>query len=876
MRHQEQDLEQSDQLSGSTSQHPGMDHRRSREVLAPGDSATSSINSCAGDPLVGRLCLKEDIDEPTLPRGFGALFRCSICGDLVYESQLDHHVRVCPEPEVPQVTSLAAREQSRSRPSSAGSRGRLPTRSHSADCPAAERRRPRVLSGAPAPAETWPAACHEPKPLGLDDVCRLNFSGGSLPPGDSLTSRPLWRQWEDSNVHMHQVESEKRIRSKVDSMRDELQRRESAECTLPSSRAELARNNKNVRTQLGDRGPNHCRRQRAEEEMYKEVTGCPQISPYAQVWARNERELWESAAAVAADSGTSKRPDVWKRLYRAAQQQQSARGLATHEHSHTQGSSRGSPRRDGPGTPRSPSRGRQIRRTSSSKHTASELLYQDALERRERQISLEVHVSEMEEAQRRCAVQMQSRSRRYLQQRLERQSKDSQRSDDTAPSGQPEISVSVASPDSAAQEAPEATASGPAENTVERSATEPEAAFRGRLQHNSRADHLHNRHLQSQQKKEELREQLGAKEVEDCTFHPVTKTPQQRSNSADCARVKAPHDRLYALSIAMQREREIRAAIAQKERSRKELSCCTFAPDLRKPARLKAQSSTAAEPRGYQDNTQRMRRAFVAQTEKRQFLENRFQAAGPSTAPGPRTSLTAEDVRNAGLQGQCLRSSSSGSLAGHGSPRVRRRNNECPAAATSSKWMQQQFAPSQVSTAASSHDICRCEDNHDSQRSCRQNDSPMDACNGRLEQRVRKSGQGYNQANLKHRNSCSASTAASVGSRSQPSRGYEQSMAQRLSATDVESPYDQLQNPAAQCPPGVLESRPVFCVEVNITPGRPAEKLMMFEGQNPSDAAAAFTEQHQLPQKLANRLRTLLQELMAAGVSKAELQETTR
>ena len=63
--------------------------------------------AAAVPPLPG---LADDVPPP-LPLGTGAIFRCSVCHDLVFESQLEYHVSVCPEPstlQAPCVDELPA------------------------------------------------------------------------------------------------------------------------------------------------------------------------------------------------------------------------------------------------------------------------------------------------------------------------------------------------------------------------------------------------------------------------------------------------------------------------------------------------------------------------------------------------------------------------------------------------------------------------------------------------------------------------------------------------------------------------------------------------------------------------------------------------
>eukprot|EP00747_Dinoflagellata_sp_TGD_P197103 gnl/TRDRNA2_/TRDRNA2_68067_c1_seq1.p1 gnl/TRDRNA2_/TRDRNA2_68067_c1~~gnl/TRDRNA2_/TRDRNA2_68067_c1_seq1.p1 ORF type:complete len:510 (-),score=71.62 gnl/TRDRNA2_/TRDRNA2_68067_c1_seq1:120-1442(-) len=67
----------------------------------------------------------------------------------------------------------------------------------------------------------------------------------------------------------------------------------------------------------------------------------------------------------------------------------------------------------------------------------------------------------------------------------------------------------------------------------------------------------------------------------------------------------------------------------------------------------------------------------------------------------------------------------------------------------------------------------------------------------------------------------------------------------------------------SQPPPGAeAVAPPMVFVEVNIAPGRPAERLTLREGQSPEEAAATFAEKHSLPPHLANRLHVMVQDLV--------------
>lgn len=61
----------------------------------------------------------------------------------------------------------------------------------------------------------------------------------------------------------------------------------------------------------------------------------------------------------------------------------------------------------------------------------------------------------------------------------------------------------------------------------------------------------------------------------------------------------------------------------------------------------------------------------------------------------------------------------------------------------------------------------------------------------------------------------------------------------------------------------IQRGRPLVFAEVNIAPGRPPERLVLYANQSAADAAAEFAMKHKLAAKLAGRLCALLQDLLA-------------
>lgn len=300
-----------------------------------------------------------------------------------------------------------------------------------------------------------PVAGWEPIPFGMpgDLGAQCGGSCGSTvraPVGDRVgasraggppaaTQRPPGAQWEDSQLFVHQAEAERRAQKKRDLLRQELERQEAEECTFTPRLAPASRRcaSASAGSSLMALDMELHRRARQEhlrkisDEMYAEVTGRPQITPFAKAQAK---EVRESREAEAAQEGR-RVPDVWERLYRIAESQRILReqrrlareqvliaeaagqtmsrsSSAARSDSGTGGASSAAARRRQSSTP-----------TSAGVPAVAELLYRDALERRDRQRFLAAHVNGFEDAERRTAVQLQGTSRRYYWQMLERQIK---------------------------------------------------------------------------------------------------------------------------------------------------------------------------------------------------------------------------------------------------------------------------------------------------------------------------------------------------------------------------------------------------------------------------------------------------------------------
>eukprot|EP00913_Durusdinium_trenchii_P015100 g14161.t1 len=78
-----------------------------------------------------------------------------------------------------------------------------------------------------------------------------------------------------------------------------------------------------------------------------------------------------------------------------------------------------------------------------------------------------------------------------------------------------------------------------------------------------------------------------------------------------------------------------------------------------------------------------------------------------------------------------------------------------------------------------------------------------------------------------------------------------------------------MQDTSIQC--NDQEKQPMLYVDVNVTPGQPPERIVLFQGQNISEVAAEFAAKHVLTPAMAQKLHSLLREV----VLKQELQNHT-
>lgn len=307
----------------------------------------------------------------------GDLFRCAVCQELVYESQLDHHLTVCPEeqgdhspekselhterdntPQKAAVTPNGVRSSGRatgarsmSPPTTGGSGNdvgrRLPQRKHMEMPTAAS---PSLESENSEPL---------PEPLRRSE---------SLPPRtenrEDQRSKAL-KNWDDSHFIKNMTHASQRTQQKLDKLRADLETQMTQACTFqPKVNSSWRQSPRSREVHCARRQASAGRRKEAlHAELNEQMTWRPQINKLSHEIVQQSRD--ENLRPVS----------VFERLHALASKP-------------TESQSRKSEPDSGPVTPRSEGP------TSRRRTPTTELLYSDALDRRERLRALEEQTQE--------------------------------------------------------------------------------------------------------------------------------------------------------------------------------------------------------------------------------------------------------------------------------------------------------------------------------------------------------------------------------------------------------------------------------------------------------------------------------------------------
>lgn len=324
-----------------------------------------------------------------LPPGTGPLYKCAICQEFVYESQLDHHVLICPDPaeavaQVDQATLPGALEV------------------HDGEV-VEETLDHRASKSRGADAHPLMTDCSGGSSTGMP------LDSGGTPD----TTRNMWKKWKDSELAQHHDAQLQRASLRRNDLVKELRRKEEEECTfqpktLPrGSPRTCSRLDTTGQGQWKERWEQRARMQRlkqVEAQAYAELTLRPKISRFAQTWSQRQQEMLGETGPLS----------VFERLYQVAQQQQDSRHESQQEDIMDNGKgdvaaslASSSPQRSG----------------ASRRVPTSELLYSDALDRRERLKAMAEQLQARRDEEARVNRQVLGRSRRYYWQMLERQIK---------------------------------------------------------------------------------------------------------------------------------------------------------------------------------------------------------------------------------------------------------------------------------------------------------------------------------------------------------------------------------------------------------------------------------------------------------------------
>lgn len=908
--------------------------------------------------------------EPAMPcaQPQETLYKCAICGDFVYESQLEHHVSVCPDPHEsspqPGVGELSGTPGS-----------------------------PRHAQEDSMPSDDM-----------LADVIQEDVA--------SEATQRMWKQWkQDSTLAAHHDAMVQRSTHKRNQLLDERRRKEEEECTfqpktLPRgsprtySRPDTTGEGKWI--QRWDERMRNQRLRQVEAQHYAELTLNPKISPYAQAFGRKQAEE---------DIKSGQAPEsVFERLYQAALAREERKMIAVQERDVSI---------DGLGDNLHSSRQSPSRRVPTS-----ELLYSDALDRRERLriMAEQLQLRQDEVSKEKRAVL--NRSRRYYWQMLERQVKSSF---DKASNNQPVLlqasleeflvdfkcmrlrkntalepdseasqllaalwrhldpnkagytdllamtvffHVLMGAVDEAAQGAAARSPSSPSEDGVSPAivspdrvmsprqggegnlqpinedseangdasllgqglvATDPDdegrrivelllrfdpsklrAEFqplyshrihyqsqqekkpppkedetmaanqnpnidsqsramaaklmqrqRGESGKETHADILLWRHSQVEAKKEERRVQRKKQEVSGCTFRPkciknrVQETSVEVVTPAGATRAEV----LYARGLAEQERKAAKALECQKARDGAEIRDCTFQPNVRKSLKSYHRSHEAQSfvPRGFYESRQRLRAANEARERTVHQREDRMAKIVPVTPSamamlGPSGGMPAPEspgMHLGGVNGSLhsvlptvaedpvpsnrRRATSPKSAWGTTGSRMRQRSAGQPGRASPRTSGGQPFVPPERSTSQ----------------------PPLSSMPSGAED--------------------TTASCASVSSSAAPQTPADLAAAALAPATSEPlaqgAPPVPVSATSEGPPPGLAapqeapdaedsESPPLLYVDVNIAPGQPPERIILREGQNVNEVAAEFAAKHVLTPVLAQRLHSLLREVV--------------
>lgn len=323
------------------------------------------------------------------------------------------------------------------------------------------------------------------------------------------------------------------------------------------------------------------------------------------------------------------------------------------------------------------------------------------------------------------------------------------------------------------------------------------------------------RHRKAEERKAELRSKIRTQEVSGCTFRPKCNPAKQVGSKEGQVEILTPAgstraEVLYERGLADKKEREKKVRESEKAKTTEEVRGCTFQPNLSKSVKsyTKAHQPAATQvPRGFYETRQRIRAAYEVRERALQQREDRMARIEP-TVP-----YQATGTASAPIVGR--------------SPRQSRGTS---ALSPVSEERLQRSSP---------------------KRSGRPHSGPATA-----PERRERPGQGRRLSYTPPR-------------RHPPEEDTVAGSGRGVSPDAVAS--DNARSPGTGEAMQDQEKQPMLYVDVNVTPGQPPERIVLFQGQNISEVAAEFAAKHVLTPAMAQKLHSLLREV----VLKQELQNHT-
>eukprot|EP00927_Polykrikos_kofoidii_P031491 TRINITY_DN27066_c0_g1_i1.p1 TRINITY_DN27066_c0_g1~~TRINITY_DN27066_c0_g1_i1.p1 ORF type:complete len:1095 (-),score=162.14 TRINITY_DN27066_c0_g1_i1:12-3296(-) len=377
----------------------------------------------------------------------------------------------------------------------------------------------------------------------------------------------------------------------------------------------------------------------------------------------------------------------------------------------------------------------------------------------------------------------------------------------------------------------------------------------------SHADVMLWRHKQTQAKLEEKRMLAMDEEVNGCTFRPqvfaTTRCFQLQNTNPSAPRGQALYDR----AIVSRERKNIKTKTVTQARELAEQTACTFKPDTTKSGKsfVRAHEGTTAVPRGFYESWQRVRAAGEVNRQLRLQKEDRLARAQivdctlverpqhqvPDTGPNRRDHVFSNVGRFLAASGDANREEGFSSL----SPVVESpRRNRCSAMERGRRLSGARVG--RASTASPRR--------LDSAQGQHLSASPVPV-NGQLRQGTtnrRCRSTSVERPLLPFSQRC-GSAGDSTNARVEGISGAAEV------AFVAGAPRGIVDGACAEAAATCLsEETPVLCVDVNITPGKTPERIVLREGQSVAEVAAEFAVAHALSPVLAERLHNLLTEVL--------------